>query len=82
MIKFNLLVNPFTKSILVSARVNKVDCETIINYNELDEWHSFEFEGVEFDLHIEYSISLDITIQGEEEGLFPVSVKLTSKDEF
>jgi len=36
MIKFNLLVNPFTKSILVSARVNKVDCETVVNYNELD----------------------------------------------
>lgn len=82
MIKFNLLVNPFTKSILVSARVNKVDSEIIINYNDLDEWHSFEFEGVEFDLHIEYSMSLDISIHSEEDGLYPVSIKLTSKDDF
>ena len=82
MIKFNVLVNPFTKSILVSSRGNKVDCETVVEYSELDEWHSFEFEGIVFDLNIAYSGMLDVSIYNEFEDKLPVSIKITDKDEF
>lgn len=82
MIKFNVLVNPFTKSILVSSRVNKVDCETVIEYNEMDEWHTFEFEGVSLDLNINYSGALEIAVYNDFEDKLPVSVKITDKDEF
>ena len=89
MIKFKTIVNPFTQKILVSARVNKVSCETIIDYEDLDEWSSFVFEGKTFDIHIHYEGELSISIY-EVTGLStadyqapqPVDIKIICKDEF
>ncbi len=89
MIKFKTIVNPFTQSILVSARVNKVSCETVINYESLDEWSEFVFEGKTFDIHILYEGELTISIY-EITGLSvadyqapqPVDIKVVHKDEF
>lgn len=89
MIKFNAVVNPFTQKILVSARVNRVSCETVLEYASLDEWTAFEFEGKTFDLHILYEDELYISVYdvtsnnvADYQAPQPVVVKVVSKDEF
>lgn len=87
--KFNVIINPFTQKMCVYARVNKVDCEAIIPYTELDEWSAFEFNGTVFDIHILYEDDINVSIyevtnSGTADYQSPSPVKLTirTKDEF
>lgn len=91
MIKFNLLVNPFTHKILVSARVNKTACEEVIHWDgDLDWWSAFRMEDKVFDIHILYEDELEISIYelsnecdtSDYQNSHPVSIKLISKDQF
>jgi hypothetical protein len=86
---FNVIINPFKQRMCVYARVNKVDCEAIIPYGELDEWNAFEFNGVVFDIHILYEDNINVSIYevtngGTADYQSPSPVKLTirTKDEF
>jgi hypothetical protein len=86
---FNVIINPFKQRMCVYARVNKVDCEVIIPYEELDEWNAFEFNGSLFDIHILYEEDINISIYevtggGTSDYQSPSPVKLTvrTKDEF
>lgn len=86
---FNVIINPFKQRMCVYARVNKVDCEAIISYGELDEWNAFEFNGVVFDIHILYEDDINVSIYevtngGTADYQSPSPVKLTirTKDEF
>jgi hypothetical protein len=88
--KFNVIINPFKQRMCVYARVNKVDCETIIPYSELDEWNSFEFNGRLFDLHLLYDEDIEISIYELQDGGIlegynnscPVKLTIRTKDEF
>jgi hypothetical protein len=87
--KFNVIINPFKQRMCVYARVDKVDCETLIDYLELDEWNSFEFNGRVFDIHLLYeddiSLSIyEVTNGGTADYQSPCPIKLTirTKDEF
>ncbi len=86
---FNVIINPFKQRMCVYARVNKVDCEVIIPYEELDEWNAFEFNGSLFDIHILYEEDINVSIYDVTANLTsdyqsPSPVKLTvrTKDEF
>lgn len=87
--KFNVIINPFTQKMCVYARVNKVDCEVIIPYAELDEWNAFEFNGTVFDIHILYEDDINVSIyevtNGETadyQSPSPVKLTIRTKDEF
>lgn len=87
--KFNVIINPFTQKMCVYARVNGLDCETIISYTELDEWNAFEFNSTVFDIHILYEDDINVSIYevtnvGTADYQSPSPVKLTirTKDEF
>ena len=86
---FNVIINPFKQRMCVYARVNKVECETLIDYLELDEWHSFDFNGRLYDLHLLYEEDVSVSIYDATDGHpsdynAPCLVKLTirTRDEF
>jgi hypothetical protein len=86
---FNVIINPFKQKMCVYARVNKVACETIIPYGELDEWNAFEFNGIVYDIHILYDDDISISIyevtNGETadyQSPSPVKLTIRTKDEF
>lgn len=87
--KFNVIINPFKQRMCVYARVNKVDCETIIPYGELDEWSAFEFNGVVYDIHILYDDDINVSVYevtnggtADYQSPSPVKITITTKDEF
>lgn len=91
MIKFNVVINPFSNKILVSARVNKMSCEEILLWNgEGDWWHSFEMNGSVFDFNLSYDEELSVTIypappEGENSLYiehYKTTFKVIHKDEF
>lgn len=91
MIKFNVLVNPFTHKILVSARVNKMSCEQVLDWNgDNDWWHSFEMNGSVFDFNICYDMELSVCVylapeNGEQslyDKYYKTTFKVIHKDEF
>jgi hypothetical protein len=91
MIKFNLLVNPFTHKILASARVNKIACEEVIQWDgDLDWWGTFRMDDKIFDIHLLYEDELEISIYelsnlcdtSDYHNPLPISIKLISKDQF
>jgi hypothetical protein len=86
---FNVIINPFKQRMCVYARVNKVDCETLIDYLELDEWHTFEFNGKVFDIHLLYEDDIEVSIYevvdgstAEYQNPSPVKLTIRTKDEF
>jgi hypothetical protein len=89
---FNVIINPFKQRICVYARVNKVDCETLIDYKELDEWSGFEFNGKMFDIHIYYDEDIEVSIyevfeptdeyENQYDNPSPVKLTIRTKDEF
>ena len=91
MIKFNVVINPFTHRILVSARINKMSCEEVLQWNgDGDWWHSFEMNGSVFDFNLSYDEELSVTIypappEGENSLYiehFKTTFKVIHKDEF
>jgi len=90
MLNFNVLVNPFTRKMLVSARINKISHEAIIEYGDLDEWHTFMFDDEVFDIRLLYDGELEIDIYRATESntlinkddSIHVKYKIISKDEF
>lgn len=91
MTKFNVVINPFSRKILVCARVNKVDCDVVMNWNgDNDWWESFEMNGKVFDFNLCYDEQLSACVypappEGEQslyQEYFKTTFKLTHKDEF
>ena len=91
MTKFNVVINPFSHKILVSARVNKMSCEEVLQWNgDNDWWHSFEMNGSVFDFNLSYDEELSVTVYpAPEEGeqslynvYFKTTFKVIHKDEF
>ncbi len=89
MIKFNVVINPFSQKILVCARVNKISCETVIEYSNWmfgDMNKYFEMNGIEFLLSMSYEGELFVGIYDDNDyaiqSPYPTSFKLTHKDEF
>lgn len=86
---FNVIINPFKQRMCVYARVNKVECETIIPYTDLDEWNAFEFNGKVFDIHLLYEDDIEVSIYevvdgttAEYQNPSPVKLTIRTKDEF
>jgi hypothetical protein len=87
MIKFNVVINPFSQKILVSARVNKIACEELLDWNgELDSWYSFDMNGKQLIIHIHYEDELYVGVYDDNDDVisssYPTTFKLTHKDEF
>ena len=86
---FNVIINPFKQRMCVYARVNKVECETIIPYTDLDEWNAFEFNGKGFDIHLLYEDDIEVSIYevvdgstAEYQNPSPVKLTIRTRDEF
>jgi hypothetical protein len=87
MMKFNVLINPFTHKVLVCARANKMDCDAVLDWNfETDTWQSFEMNGKQLIIHISYDDELSVGVYDDNDDSisppYPTTFKLTHKDEF
>ena len=87
MTKFNVVINPFSQKILVWARVNKMDCDVVIDWNgESDSWYTFEMNGKRLMIHLHYEDELYVGVYDDNGDVisspYPTTSKLTHKDEF
>lgn len=87
MIKFNVVINPFARKVLVCARVSKMDCDAVLDWNfETDAWQSFEMNGKRLIINISYEDELIVGVYDDNDDAisspYPTSFKLTHKDEF
>lgn len=87
MTKFNVVINPFSQKILVWARVNKMDCDVVLDWDfERDAWQSFEMGGKRFVLHLTYEDELFVGVYDDNDytiqSPYPTTFKLTHKNEF
>jgi hypothetical protein len=87
MTKFKAVINPFKHKVLISARVDGLSCEAVVEYNSLLMFFKDFYMGDKrFELMLHYGHDLEINIYevlpAEERALMPVSFKLTTLDEF
>jgi len=87
MTKFNVVINPFTHKILVSARVNKMACEEVLNWNfATDAWQTFNMNGKGFVLQLSYEDELSVGVYDDNDDAisspYPTVFKIIYKDEF
>lgn len=87
MTKFNVVINPFSGYILIWARVNKVDCDVVLDWDfNKDAWQPFEFNNKSFIIHIDYEDELFVGIYDDNDEAisspYPTTFKITHKDEF
>jgi len=88
MTKFNVVINPFSRKILVWARINKVDCDVVLDWNGEDDWWAdFSLNDKFFMCHIYYEGELSVCVYDKGSDSYtltpyPISFKLTHKDEF
>ena len=87
MIKFNVIINPFLKRVLISARINKISCEEVVDFNfDIDAWKVFDMGGKRFVVHITYEDESFVKIYDDNDydiqSPYPTTFKLTYKDEF
>lgn len=87
MTKFNVVINPFSQKILVWARINKVDCDVVLDWNgESDSWYTFEMNGKQLIIHLHYEDELYVGVYDDNgdaiSSPYPTNFKLTHKDEF
>jgi len=91
MTKFNVVINPFSQKILVWARVNKIACDVVLDWDfdtyafRTSVWQTFEMEGKRFAINIEYEDELSVAVYDDGDGIaspYPTTFKLTHKDEF
>jgi len=66
--KFDVEVNPFLKTIIISSSFNDTLYTQILSYTDLDEWIAFEMAWECFDLHILYEDSLNVSVYPIEDG--------------
>ena len=59
---FNVVVNPFTQLVKISAKIDDVDYTHIASYDCLDEQTSFKMGYQTYDIHIHYDAELWISI--------------------
>jgi hypothetical protein len=67
--KFEVEVNPFLKTIIVSSTFNDNLYTQILRYTDLDEWVAFKMAWKRFDLHILYEDSLNVSIYPIEDDI-------------
>jgi len=53
-----VILNPFTKEV----KIQKLDFETCLNYEDIDEWNSFEIKNKVYDIHIHYDSGLSVAV--------------------
>ncbi len=89
MTKFNVVVNPFSQRVLISARINKISCEVVVEYSNWivgDMNKYFNMNGTDFLLSMSYEDELFIGIYDDNDyaiqSPYPTTFKLTHKDEF
>jgi hypothetical protein len=87
MTKFNVVINPFSQKILVWARVNKMACEVVIDWNgESDSWYTFEMNGKQLMIQLHYEDELFVGVYDDNgdtiSSPYPTVFKLIYKDEF
>lgn len=87
MIKFNVVLNPFSQKILVWARISKIACDAVLNWNfQEDTWQTFDMGGKRFVVHITYEDELFVRVYDDNDydtqSPYPTTFKLTHKDEF
>jgi hypothetical protein len=87
MTKFNVVINPFSQKILVSARVNKMSCDEVLDWNgESDSWYTFEMNGNQFMIHLLYEDELFVEVYDDNGDTIssphPTIFKIIYKDEF
>jgi hypothetical protein len=71
-------VNPFTMVAKISAKVNKVEERTEINWSPYDfgnVWYTFELGGRTYDIQFSYEGTLSVVVEDAEDGT-EQSVKL------
>jgi hypothetical protein len=66
--KFNVEVNPFTQTAIISSTFNGIVYTQMINYSDLDVWDSFEMAWECFDIHFLYDDEFSVSIYPTEEG--------------
>jgi hypothetical protein len=87
MTKFNVVINPFSQKILVWARVNKIACDVVLDWDfDIYAWQTFEMGGKRFAIHITYEDELSVGVYDDNNydiaSPYPTTFKLTHKDEF
>ena len=61
-IKFKVQVNPFKKIAIISTHINKKLFTMSMYYENIDEWNSFELDGITFDIHFHYDAKFLVSI--------------------
>jgi hypothetical protein len=79
--KFNVIINPFTHKMCVSARVNGLDSEIVLEYDELPLWEMIVLNDSTFEVIMEYDQELELRVS-DVRGSLPVKITITTKDEF
>ena len=89
-IRFTAIVNPFTRTAWISARINKCQYEREVSFIEIDEWNSFEMSGIVFDVHFcydtEFTLNIydvpddDVEYETNYDASYPVHIKYVLKD--
>lgn len=79
--KFNVIINPFTQKMCVSARVNGLDSEIVLEYDELPCWEMIVLNDATFEVFMEYDQELEFRVS-EVSGSLPIKLTITTKDEF
>lgn len=89
MTKFNVVINPFSYKVLIWARIDKINQDVVIEYNNqdyLDWWGGFEMGDKTYLLHIYYETELEVAIYDEVTDSigapYPLTFKIIHKDEF
>lgn len=78
---FNVIINPFTQKLCVSARVNGLTSEIVLEYDELPLWEMIVLNDSTFEVEMEYDQELVLSVS-DVSGKLPVKMTITTKDEF
>ena len=65
----------------VSARVNGLDSEIVLEYDELPLWEMIVLNDSTFEVIMEYDQELELRVS-DVRGSLPVKITITTKDEF
>ena len=82
MVKFTTTINAFTKEVRIKA--GEVCFE--IQFTDLDEWYSFEFEGQVYDVHFHYDEKLwfniyrNVKTEGYEKNIIKNDIRIVLTD--
>ena len=59
---FKAIVNPFLQEVKLTCKDKKITQEIVFNYENIDEWNSFEIDGKIYDIQFHYDAEFLISI--------------------